>query len=60
MANPVLEVFNRIKTEARVRRLKRAIRLIESEGLSVVALKSIGGKQYIQARNGSYIRVGRK
>jgi len=60
MVNPVLAVFYRIKDEAKIRRLKRAIRLLEAEGLSVVRLKTIGDKQYIQSKTGSFIRVGKR
>lgn len=60
MSNPVLAVFYRLKDEARIRRLKRAINLLESEGLSVVRLKTVGGRQYIQSKSGAFIRVGKR
>lgn len=60
MSNPVLAVFSRIKAEAKLRKLKKAIQTIETEGLSVVRLKSVDGRQYIQTKSGNWIRVGKK
>lgn len=60
MSNPVLAVISRIKAEAKLRKLKKAIQTIEGEGLYVVRLKTIQGRQYIQAKSGNWIRVGKK
>lgn len=60
MRNPVLSVFYRLKAEIRLRQLKRAVILLESEGFSVVRLQVIAGKTYIQSKSGSLIRVGKR
>lgn len=60
MVNPALYFFRRLKTEIKVRRLKRAIKLIESNNLSVVQLKTIGSSQYILGKSGSYLKIGRE
>lgn len=60
MSNPVLAVISRIKAEAKLRKLKKAINTVQAEGLSVVRLKSVDGRQYIQTKSGNWIRVGKK
>ena len=60
MREYIIEKINKHKNRRRIKKLAKAIELLQKEGLSVVRLKTVGGTQYIEAKSGSYRKVGRR
>lgn len=53
-------IINKFRTTLRTNRLRKAIRVVESEGLHVCNMKELWDSVYLVDKKGSWHKVGRK